>query len=189
MSWHIQATPVDIRSIPSSSLGASAQLYQKRAKMKAYYTKGRFVSNEAQEMSQRHVRYDVQALEKIGAVAVRARSCVKVKKLPDGNFNKALLLTMNDGREVVAKVPNPNVGLPHLTIASEVATMDFVSLDVDLNISMHWHGRRSEMSWQLRYQKCWLGARTSPKILLGGSTSSWKRFEVCHLPMWRMRWT
>lgn len=35
-------------------------------------------------------------------------------------------MTMDDGREVVAKVPNPNAGIPHFTTASEVATMDFV---------------------------------------------------------------
>lgn len=34
---------------------------------------------------------------------------------------------MQDGREVVAKVPNPNAGIPHFITASEVATMDFVS--------------------------------------------------------------
>ena len=42
-------------------------------------------------------------------------------------FNKAFLMSMNDGQEVVAKVPNPNAGVPHFTTASEVATMDFVS--------------------------------------------------------------
>ena len=33
---------------------------------------------------------------------------------------------MKDGREVVAKLSNPNVGRPHFTTASEVANMDFV---------------------------------------------------------------
>ncbi|KAI9672324.1 MAG: hypothetical protein M1817_003346 [Caeruleum heppii] len=32
---------------------------------------------------------------------------------------------MDDGREVIAKVPNPNAGSRHFTTASEVATMDF----------------------------------------------------------------
>lgn len=36
-------------------------------------------------------------------------------------------MTMEHGREVVAKVPNPNAGIPHLTTASEVATMNLVS--------------------------------------------------------------
>ena len=39
-----------------------------------------------------------------------------------------MLLTMEDGTEVVAKVPNPNAGQPHFTTASEVATMDFVCI-------------------------------------------------------------
>src|SRR5690348_16121489 len=32
---------------------------------------------------------------------------------------------MNDGRELIAKLPNPNAGRQHFTTASEVATMDF----------------------------------------------------------------
>lgn len=40
--------------------------------------------------------------------------------------NKVFLITMNDGKEVIAKLPNPNAGRAHFTTASEVATMDFV---------------------------------------------------------------
>jgi hypothetical protein len=39
-------------------------------------------------------------------------------------YNKAAIMSMDDGREVIAKVPNPNAGVPHFTTASEVATMD-----------------------------------------------------------------
>jgi hypothetical protein len=53
-----------------------------------------------------------------------------VEKLPDGNYNTTLLLTMNDGAQAVAKLPNPNAGRPHLTVASEVATMDYVCLSM-----------------------------------------------------------
>ena len=35
-------------------------------------------------------------------------------------------MTMEDGKQVVAKVPNPNAGQVHLITASEVATMEFV---------------------------------------------------------------
>lgn len=41
-------------------------------------------------------------------------------------YNKSYVFTMDDGRQVIGKVPNPNAGLPHVTTASEVATMDFV---------------------------------------------------------------
>lgn len=32
---------------------------------------------------------------------------------------------MDNGTEVIAKIPNPNAGMPYYTAASEVATMDF----------------------------------------------------------------
>jgi hypothetical protein len=33
---------------------------------------------------------------------------------------------MRDGRQFIARLPNPNAGQPHYTTASEVATMDYV---------------------------------------------------------------
>lgn len=73
------------------------------------------------------MRFDVNELARCAAKAVGAESCVGISKYPDGMYNKSMLLTMNNGSRVVAKVPNPNAGLPHFTTASEVATMDFVS--------------------------------------------------------------
>jgi hypothetical protein len=90
------------------------------------YTRGRFVCDETYEMSQRYVRFNVNELARVAAEAVGAKSCVSVEKYPDGMYNKAMLLTMDNGTSVVAKVPNPNAGKPHFTTASEVATMDFV---------------------------------------------------------------
>jgi hypothetical protein len=83
-------------------------------------------------MSQRHVRFDVKELAHCAADAVGAKSCVGISKYPDGMYNKSMLLTINDSSQVVAKVPNPNAGLPHFTTAREVATMDFVSFSSNL---------------------------------------------------------
>ncbi|KAL9083058.1 MAG: hypothetical protein Q9165_008682 [Trypethelium subeluteriae] len=47
---------------------------------------------------------------------------IKVLKVAEGMHNKAFVLTMDNGMEVVAKLPNPNAGPPRYTIASEVAT-------------------------------------------------------------------
>jgi hypothetical protein len=77
-------------------------------------------------MSQRHVRFNVNELARCAADAIGAKSCVSIKKYPDGMYNKSMLLTMDNGSQVVAKIPNPNAGIPHFTTASEVATMDFV---------------------------------------------------------------
>ena len=91
------------------------------------FTSGRFVVNENHEMSQRYVRYNAHELGRIAAKAVNAKECINIEKYPDGLYNKVLLLTMSDGVQVVAKVPNPSAGRAHLTTASEVATMEFVS--------------------------------------------------------------
>jgi hypothetical protein len=90
------------------------------------YTRGRFVCDEKLEMSQREVQFNVHELARCAAEAIGAKACVAIEKYPDGMYNKSMLLTMDNGSQVVAKVPNPNAGLPHLTTASEVATMDFV---------------------------------------------------------------
>ncbi len=90
------------------------------------FTRGRFVSNEQYEMSERYVRFNLQELARVAANAVGSKCCIEINKYPDGLYNKALLLTMDDGTQVVAKVPNPNAGRPHYTTASEVATMEFV---------------------------------------------------------------
>lgn len=74
------------------------------------------------------MRFNIDALAAIAARCLghEPASCVKIEKMPEGNFNKSLLLTMSNGSQVIARVPNPNSGIPHFTTASEVATMDFV---------------------------------------------------------------
>jgi hypothetical protein len=48
-------------------------------------------------------------------------------KIPEGLYNKMFFLKMENGREVLGRIPNPNAGHPQLVVASEVATLDFVS--------------------------------------------------------------
>lgn len=91
------------------------------------FTRARFVANEQHEMSQRSVRFNMHELARLAAEAVESKSCVSVEKCPDGMYNKALILTMDDGSQLIAKVTNPNAGRSQATTASEVATMDFVS--------------------------------------------------------------
>ena len=91
------------------------------------YTSGRWLWDEPAQLSRRYISFNMAELAKAAAQSIGASSCVEIKKVPEGNFNKTFLLTMNNGKEVVAKVPNPNAGHAHFTTASEVATMDFVS--------------------------------------------------------------
>jgi hypothetical protein len=90
------------------------------------YTSGRWLWNEKYQLARRYVEFDLPGLLQVSAQAIGARSCVKVEKLPEGNFSKVFLIAMDDGRELIAKIPNPNAGRPHFTTASEAATMDYV---------------------------------------------------------------
>jgi hypothetical protein len=61
---------------------------------------------------------------------------IKVLKCVEGQYNKALVLTMSTGQEIVARLPNPNAGPTFYTTASEVATRQFVGVD----LMTHLHG-------------------------------------------------
>ncbi|KAK3294041.1 uncharacterized protein B0H64DRAFT_374877 [Chaetomium fimeti] len=91
------------------------------------FTRGRFLYDENRQMAQRTVRFSMSRLARAAAASIGADRCVHVQKCPDGLYNKAYIFRMDDGREVIGKVPNPNAGLPHYTTASEVATMDFTN--------------------------------------------------------------
>jgi hypothetical protein len=91
------------------------------------FTRGRFVTNEQHELAQRHRTFNVNELAQHAARAVKADRCLSIRKYPDGMYNRVLLLSMDNGKEVVAKILNSNSSQPHFTTASEVATMKFVS--------------------------------------------------------------
>lgn len=91
------------------------------------FSSGRFVYDEKEQVTQRETQFDANELARIAAEAIGSKECVEFQKYTDGLYNKVFVLTMDDGKEVIAKIPCSNAGLPHFTTASEVATMDFVS--------------------------------------------------------------
>ena len=91
-----------------------------------HYTRGRFTTDEKRNLVCRCLKFDMNQLACIAASSVGAEECVSIEKCVDGMYNKAHVLTMDNGRELIAKVPNPNAGEPYFTTASEVPTMDFV---------------------------------------------------------------
>lgn len=48
-----------------------------------------------------------------------------MRKLAEGGFNRVLLLTMDDGLEVIVKIPYSIAVPKKLSTESEVATLDF----------------------------------------------------------------
>ncbi|KAK2855626.1 hypothetical protein FQN49_005006 [Arthroderma sp. PD_2] len=90
------------------------------------FTRGRFVLDEKEQMSRRHIQFNMNELAEVAARSVGAKCCTNIEKCADGMFNKAYIFTLDNGKQVIGKVPNPNAGIPHHTTASEVATIDFM---------------------------------------------------------------
>lgn len=66
--------------------------------------------------------------------ATGSAGCVSIEKIGEGNYNKAYRLTMEDGQNIIAKIPHPNAGPAVYTTSSEVATMDFARTVLDLPV-------------------------------------------------------
>jgi len=92
------------------------------------YTSGRWVWDEEQQLLDRFRRFNVPELRCVAARSVGTIECISMTKLAEGSFNKVFRLIMNNGRVVIARIPNPNFGPAYYTTASEVATMDFVRI-------------------------------------------------------------
>ncbi|KAI9681332.1 MAG: hypothetical protein M1817_002615 [Caeruleum heppii] len=97
------------------------------------YTSGRWLYNEPEQLTKRYVEFDVPAL-KATAGRVVGSTCVALTKLPEGLYNKTFALKMADGRELIARIPNPNAGCPCFTTSSEVATLDFLRTVLDIPV-------------------------------------------------------
>lgn len=90
------------------------------------YTSGRYLYNEKLRLAERHVEFNIEALKGVVTRSVNCQSVVAIQKLAEGGFNRVLLLTMNDGLEVIVKIPYSIAEPRRLATESEVATMDFL---------------------------------------------------------------
>lgn len=96
------------------------------------YTNGRWLWDEAKQLRERYRAFNVQELQRIAAEGVGAQSCISMKKLGEGGYNKVFRLVMDNGKVAIARIPNLNAGPAHLITASEVATMEFVRCAISL---------------------------------------------------------
>ncbi|PYH64433.1 phosphotransferase family protein [Aspergillus vadensis CBS 113365] len=90
------------------------------------YTSGRWLWDEKQQLQERYREFNILELQKIAIQASSSESCLSIAKIGEGSYNKSFKLIMDNGKTVVARIPNPNAGPAYLTTASEVATMDFL---------------------------------------------------------------
>lgn len=84
--------------------------------------------NEARRLEERHHVFDVAQLQKIAVAAINKEiaDIATFRKLAEVGFNRVFELTMHDGAQV--QLPYPFTYPKHFTVASEVATMDYVSM-------------------------------------------------------------
>ncbi|KAL4886604.1 kinase-like domain-containing protein [Aspergillus karnatakaensis] len=87
------------------------------------------------------------------AIGYKGEQCWNVEKYPDGQYSKAFLFTMDDGAQVVGKVPNPNAGPAHYVTASEVATIDFMRTRLQTPVPkvLAWSSRADATPVQAEY--------------------------------------
>ncbi|MCJ1284646.1 hypothetical protein MMC26_003981 [Xylographa opegraphella] len=91
------------------------------------YSNGWFLLDEKQQFLKRRVNFDVRKLcDLVASLTKNGASVCKIDKM-EGGFSKTLLITTEDGMEVVAKIPCPNVGKAKYSTASEAAVLQYVS--------------------------------------------------------------
>ncbi|TAQ90282.1 hypothetical protein B7494_g1372 [Chlorociboria aeruginascens] len=100
------------------------------------YTRHRWIYNEPEQLAARYRKFKISALvdAAVNAAGNSAKSCVKLLKCTEGKYYKVFLLTMDNGAEVVARVPNPNAGPSFYAIASQVATRHFLRAVLNLPV-------------------------------------------------------
>ncbi|OAL65448.1 phosphotransferase [Trichophyton rubrum] len=89
-------------------------------------TSRRWICNEDARFQEHYVKFNITELQHKAVETVNRPYCSQIIKMAEGGFNKVFLLTMDDGSEVVARIPTPIAGPRGLTTASEVATMRFL---------------------------------------------------------------
>ncbi|KAE8348917.1 kinase-like domain-containing protein [Aspergillus coremiiformis] len=99
------------------------------------YTNGRFLVNEKHEKSKRYAKFDLYALCKLVSSLPSISSPIsKIDKM-EGGFNKALVMTAENGKEVIAKIPCPSVVPSMYSTASEVAVLEYVGSNTSVPVS------------------------------------------------------
>jgi len=63
--------------------------------------------NEESRLRERYRRLNIEALKKIAADTLGRGACISIAKLAEGGNCKIFLLVMEDGFEVIAKIPMP----------------------------------------------------------------------------------
>ncbi|KAG6816267.1 hypothetical protein H0H87_007348 [Tephrocybe sp. NHM501043] len=90
------------------------------------HTAGRWLVNEPFQLSQRYLKFNVDALKAAAVSAVHGAKSVKaISKFNETDYTKILSLLLDNGQKVIARLPTPLSGNKRLVTASQVATSEF----------------------------------------------------------------
>lgn len=92
------------------------------------YTSGRFFYNEDLRLRERYVEFDRDGLlrEVERHLGPSHGHSIHITKIAEGGFNRVFLSTMEDGFEVIIKIPYHITGPKHYATASEAASMQYL---------------------------------------------------------------
>jgi hypothetical protein len=85
---------------------------------------------ERELCDQRYLKFDVDQLCAVAASTGSTESPIRTIEKMEGGFSKALLMSKEDGTEVVAKLPFSIAGPPKYLTASEAAVLQYCTSSV-----------------------------------------------------------
>ncbi|KAL8869828.1 MAG: hypothetical protein Q9174_003975 [Haloplaca sp. 1 TL-2023] len=88
------------------------------------YTNGRFLYDETRQLTKRYLQFDLTKLCDEASRVTNGSAVQSIEKM-EGGFSKALLMTMSNGKEIIAKLPCPNAGRAMYSTASEAAVLQY----------------------------------------------------------------
>jgi hypothetical protein len=98
------------------------------------YTSGRWLQNDTLNRDARYISFNFDALcQKAVGSCPGASSIASLDKI-EGGFSRVFIFTMDNGQRVVAKIPFPIAGPPKLTTASEVATIQYRTFELQYRL-------------------------------------------------------
>ncbi|KAL2872274.1 uncharacterized protein BJX67DRAFT_368997 [Aspergillus lucknowensis] len=78
--------------------------------------------NEKRDVSKRYAKFDLEALRAVVSSLPSVSSPISSIDKLEGGFNRALLMTAENGKEIIAKIPCPRVVPAEYSTASEAAS-------------------------------------------------------------------
>lgn len=83
------------------------------------------MAREKELCDQRYLKFDLEQLCTVAASVGSSKLPIRAIEKMEGGFSKALLMSKEDGTEVVAKLPFSIAGPPKYLTASEVAVLKY----------------------------------------------------------------